>query len=421
MANASSRPDWIPPEAGGEFTTRVVAGHIAPAPEVRPNRRRASEPPETLAAAIFAGDRGALARGITLIESRAPRHRADADTLLRLLTPRSGGALRVGITGVPGAGKSTFIDALGVRLCDGGKRVAVLSVDPSSPVTHGSILGDKTRMEALSRHSNAFIRPSPSGGELGGVARRTRETIVLCEAAGFDIVIVETVGVGQSEVLVRGMVDCFLVLLLAGAGDELQGIKKGILELADVLAVNKADGDNQARAEAARREFSRALHYLASPAGTWTPQVLTCSALSGEGVEAVWAMVEKFYAAGHASGEFAVRRQEQAQTWLGALVMEGLRETYARRAGAAPLLAEIEAQVRAGQLPAPEGARRLLEAAGFLQDGDALSGAHSWAPEHVDLQRRPDQCSDAPHAGSKEQEAADDLARLRGLSATHDG
>jgi LAO/AO transport system kinase len=304
-----------------------------------------------------------------LIESRAPRHRADADVLLRLLTPRAGGAMRVGITGVPGAGKSTFTDALGVLLCDAGKRLAVLSVDPSSPVTHGSILGDKTRMEALSRHPNAFIRPSPSGGELGGVARRTRETIVLCEAAGFDTVIVETVGVGQSEVLVRGMVDCFLVLLLAGAGDELQGIKKGILELADVLAVNKADGDNKTRAEAARREFSRALHYLSPPAGTWVPQVLACSAMSGEGIAEVWAMVGKFFDAGRVSGEFAVRRQEQAQTWLDALVMEGLREAYESRAGLAPLVAEIEAQVRSGQLPAPEGARRLLDAAGFGKTG----------------------------------------------------
>jgi LAO/AO transport system kinase len=273
--------------------------------------------------------------------------------------------MRVGITGVPGAGKSTFIDALGARLCERGRRVAVLSVDPSSPVTHGSILGDKTRMEALSRQANAFIRPSPSGGELGGVARRTRETIVLCEAAGFDIVIVETVGVGQSEVLVRGMVDCFFVLMVAGTGDELQGIKKGILELADILAVNKADGDNKARAEAARREFSRALHYLSPPAGVWQPQVLTCSAVSGEGIDEVWVMIETFFARGRAGGEFAFRRQEQAQTWLDALVMEGLREAYARRSGLAPLLADVEAQVRSGNLPAPEGARRLLDAAGF--------------------------------------------------------
>ncbi len=366
MNKESSRPDWVPVDAGREFATRVVAGEIVPAPEVHPRRRKSADTPEALAAEIRAGDRGALARGITLIESRAPAHRAAADTLLRLVTPLAGGAMRVGITGVPGAGKSTFIDALGVRLCEKGNRVAVLSVDPSSPVTHGSILGDKTRMETLSRMPNAFIRPSPSGGELGGVARRTRETIVLCEAAGFDIVIVETVGVGQSEVLVRGMVDCFLVLMVAGTGDELQGIKKGILELADILSVNKADGDNKARAEAARREFSRALHYLSPPAGAWQPQVLTCSALSGEGIDTVWATVEAFFKQGRTSGEFAFRRQEQAQTWLDALVMEGLREAYERRSELAPLLAEVEAQVHTGRLPAPEGARRLLNAAGFI-------------------------------------------------------
>jgi LAO/AO transport system kinase len=365
MPNPSSRPDWVPADAGSEFTTRVVAGTSAPAPQHRVVRRRAAEKADALAPAICSGDRGALARGITLIESRAPAHRAAAEELLRLLTPHAGGAMRVGVTGAPGAGKSTFIDALGVRLCDTGRSVAVLSVDPSSPVTHGSILGDKTRMENLSRRPNAFIRPSPSGGELGGVARRTRETIVLCEAAGFDVVLVETVGVGQSEVLVRGMVDCFLVLLLAGAGDELQGIKKGILELADLLAVNKADGDNRARAEAAQRQFSRALHYLAPPAGAWQPQVLACSSVTVEGVAAVWTAVDKFFTQGRERGEFTARRQTQALAWLDALVTEGLRDAFVRRSGLAPLTAAIEAQVRSGVLPAPEGARRLLAAAGF--------------------------------------------------------
>ncbi len=366
MTTEFSRPDWVPEGAGSEFNTRVVAGSAAPMPaRAGPQGRRRVETAEALAAAIRTGDRGALARGITLVESRAAIHRAAADDLLRLLTPLAGGAMRVGITGVPGAGKSTFIDALGTRLSDQGKRLAVLSVDPSSPVTHGSILGDKTRMETLSRRANAFIRPSPSSCELGGVARRTRETIVLCEAAGYDVVLVETVGVGQSEVLVRGMVDCFFVLLLAGAGDELQGIKKGILELADILAVNKADGDNRTRAEAARREFSRALHYLSPPAGAWQPQVLTCSSVSGDGIGEVWTTVETFFRQARASGEFTHRRQNQAQAWLEALVLEGLRDTYARRSGLSSLQAEIEAQVRSGQLAAPEGARRLLDAAGF--------------------------------------------------------
>jgi LAO/AO transport system kinase len=238
-------------------------------------------------------------------------------------------------------------------------------VDPSSPISHGSILGDKTRMENLSRQPNAFIRPSPSGCELGGVARRTRETIVLCEAAGFEVVLVETVGVGQSEVMVRGMVDCFLVLLLAGAGDELQGIKKGILELADILAVNKADGDNRARVELARREFSRALHYLSGPAGSWQQQVLACSSVSGEGIPEVWATVGKFFAHGRANGAFAARRREQALAWMDTLLAEGLREAYEARQGVAPLRAQLESQVGAGLVPAPVAAKRLLAAAGF--------------------------------------------------------
>ena len=362
----SSRPDWVPADAGAEFTTKVVPGTPALVPDRRVVKRRQADDTGALAAAVRAGDRGALARGITLIESRAPAHRAAADTLLNLLTPHAGGAMRVGITGAPGAGKSTFIDALGTQLCAAGHRVAVLSVDPSSPVTHGSILGDKTRMENLSRQKNAFIRPSPSGGELGGVARRTRESVVLCEAAGVDIVLVETVGVGQSEVLVRGMVDCFLVLLLAGAGDELQGIKKGILELADILAVNKADGDNRARAEAARREFSRALHYLAAPEEAWQPQVLACSASTTEGIGEVWKMVEKFFGKGKETGSFAARRQEQALAWLDALVGEGLREAYEAKVGLAALRTELEVQVGAGLVPAPVAARKLLAAAGFV-------------------------------------------------------
>lgn len=361
----TTRPDWVPEDAGAEFTTKVVPGTPALGPDRRVVKRRKADDTPTLAAALRAGDRGALARGITLIESRAPAHRIAADTLLNLLTPHAGGAMRVGITGAPGAGKSTFIDALGTQLCAAGHRVAVLSVDPSSPVTHGSILGDKTRMENLSRQTNAFIRPSPSGCELGGVARRTRETIVLCEAAGFDIVLVETVGVGQSEVLVRGMVDCFLVLLLAGAGDELQGIKKGILELADILAVNKADGDNRARAEAARREFSRALHYLTAPEEAWQPQVLACSASTGEGISEVWKMVEKFFDKARLTGTFSGRRQEQALAWLDALVGEGLRAAYEGQAGLTVLRGELELKVGAGLLPAPVAARQLLAAAGF--------------------------------------------------------
>lgn len=318
-----------------------------------------------LADLIRTGDRGALARGITLVESVAPAHRAAADELLGRLAPHAGGARRIGITGVPGAGKSTFINRLGVDLLNGGARLAVLSVDPSSPVSGGSILGDKTRMEALARDTRAFIRPSPSGCALGGVARRTRESLVLCEAAGFDTVLVETVGVGQSEVMVRSMVDAFLVLAIAGAGDELQGMKKGILELADLLVVNKADGENRVRAEAARAEFARALHYVEVPAGEWTPRVLACSAVTGEGMAETWGAVEAYFAWARASGSLERRRRAQQIAWLDALVVEGLRERFNALPRVAAERAELEAAVAAGLLPPTLAAERLLRAAQF--------------------------------------------------------
>ncbi|MDQ5980810.1 MAG: GTPase [Verrucomicrobiota bacterium] len=360
MNGASTQPDWVPPEGGEGFATRIVAGAPAGASAARAKTAAQELGPPELAKRILAGDRVALARGITLVESRTAAHREAAEELLALVNDRAGAALRIGITGVPGAGKSTFIEALGLQLCEDGWHVAVLSVDPSSPVTGGSILGDKTRMERLSRHASAFIRPSPSGCELGGVARRTRETIALCEAAGFDTVLVETVGVGQSEVLVRDMVDCFLVLLIAGAGDELQGMKKGIIELADLLVVNKADGDNRARAEAARLEFSRALHYLAGQEGAWQPPVLTCSARTGEGVAAVWATVEKFIDQARARGDFEVRRGTQQLTWLQAQIEAGLKEIMLADPAVRAEQAEIVRLVVAGTLPPTAGARRLL-------------------------------------------------------------
>jgi LAO/AO transport system kinase len=363
-------PDWIPEGAGPEFATRVVAGK--PQPAASPARGAWSGPPDLpdLAARIRAGDRGALARGITLIESRAQAHRRSAEQLLNDLMPFAGKAWRVGITGVPGAGKSTFIDTLGTDLCDSGRKVAVLSVDPSSPVTHGSILGDKTRMERLSRHPSAFIRPSPSGGEIGGVARRTRETITLCEAAGFEIVLVETVGVGQSEVLVREMVDCFLLLLIAGAGDELQGIKKGITEMADIVAVNKADGENRLRVDATRLEFERALHYFTLSDDSWHPPVLACSALAREGVREVWAQVVKFMEHGARTGEFLERRRSQSLAWLSALLEQGLREAFAAKPDVMALKRSLEVEVAAGTASAPHAARQLLRAAGLITPAD---------------------------------------------------
>lgn len=277
-----------------------------------------------LVARIRGGDRAALARAITLIESRRADHQERARALVQALLPQTGRAIRVGITGMPGVGKSTTIDALGSFLTGRGHKVAVLTVDPSSTRTGGSILADKTRMARLANDPAAFVRPSPSAGTLGGVAARTRETLLLCEAAGFDVVLVETVGVGQSETTVADMTDFFLVLMLPGAGDELQGLKKGVLELADMLAVNKADGDNVARARAAAAEYGAAFHILMPRSANWTPPVVTYSALTGEGIPRLWDEVLAHREAMEACGEFASRRREQQVRWMWTLLEDRL-------------------------------------------------------------------------------------------------
>jgi LAO/AO transport system kinase len=277
------------------------------------------------------------------------------------LLPQRKPSLRVGVSGVPGAGKSTFIENLGSRLTAAGHRVAVLAIDPSSSVTGGSILGDKTRMEKLAADANAFIRPSPSGGALGGVARKTRESIVLFEAAGYDVILVETMGVGQSEIQVRSMVDVFLLFALAGAGDELQGIKKGVAEIADVVIVNKADGQGITAAELTRVEAERALHYLQPATKGWVTQALACSALTGEGVAQVWEVVEDFARVTRASAVFEERRRNQETSWMRELVNEGLATEFSQHPGVAALRKELEAQVAAGEIPAAAAAERLLE------------------------------------------------------------
>ena len=316
---------------------------------------------EALAAGVRAGDRTALGRAITLVESRAEDKRRLGEALVEALLPHRVEARRVGITGVPGVGKSTFIDALGTRLTAAGHRVAVLAVDPTSPLSGGSILGDKTRMSRLAADPAAFVRPSPSSGTLGGVANRTRETMLLCEAAGFDVVLVETVGVGQSETVVEDMVDCFLVLMLAGAGDELQGIKRGVLEIADVLAINKADGDNLTAASRARAEYAGALRLLRPRSEAWEPRALCVSALTGDGLAELWQATEEHREALRASGELERRRSAQQRRWMWARVEEGLRERLDADAEVQALARELEVEVEAGSLLASHAARRLLE------------------------------------------------------------
>jgi LAO/AO transport system kinase len=316
--------------------------------------------PEELARDLRAGDRRALAKAITLVESTRADHHGVAQRLLERLLPYTGTANRVGITGVPGVGKSTFIEAFGLHLIGRGKRVAVLAVDPSSARSGGSILGDKTRMAQLSVAPEAFIRPSPSGGSLGGVARRTREAMLVCEAAGYDVVLVETVGVGQSEVAVASMVDFFLVLMLPGAGDELQGIKKGVIELADALVVNKCDGDNVARATQAAAEYRGALRLFRHVSATWDPPVLTVSALERRGMDTVWEKIETHREALGATGELAAKRREQQRAWFWAMLRDGLESRFLTRRDVRQLLPELEDAVAAARLTPTAAASRLL-------------------------------------------------------------
>ena len=322
-----------------------------------------------LARDLMAGQRRALAQAITLIESSRRDHRLEAEKLLSAVLPRTGGAVRLGISGVPGVGKSTFIESFGLSLIEAGKKVAVLAVDPSSRRSGGSILGDKTRMEELTRREEAFIRPSPAGESLGGVARRTREALLLCEAAGYDVVIVETVGVGQSETAVADMVDLFLLLLLPSGGDELQGIKRGIVELADLVVVNKADG---ALVEAARRaaaEYQSALRMLRPVTHDWQVPVLLCSALEGRGLEEVWARIEQYRALQRDNGLWEDKRENQASAWLWREVEESLLSALHHHPPVAEEIAGMESAVRDGSLTPSAAARRLLEAFGIQTQG----------------------------------------------------
>jgi LAO/AO transport system kinase len=310
--------------------------------------------------ALLDGNRRALAKAITLVESRLESHREQAQEILEQVLPHSGNSIRIGITGVPGVGKSTFIEAFGLYLISQGKRVAVLAVDPSSPIAGGSILGDKTRMEELSRRDEAFIRPSPSEGNLGGVAQKTRETMLLCEAAGYDVILVETVGVGQSEYQVAGMVDFFMVLMLPGGGDELQGIKKGILELADALVINKADGESENLAKLSKTHYTSAMNLLRHTS-FWTPRVMTCSAIKSVNIDAVWGMVLDYYFQAMAESAFQTKRARQNRDWMHQLVNEMLLLRLKQNPAVKEMLPRLEQQVQNHEITAYAAARQIMD------------------------------------------------------------
>lgn len=309
---------------------------------------------------VLSKNRRILAKTITLIESSLPEHQQVARDIINQLLPKTGKAIRLGITGVPGVGKSTFIENLGMMLVEKGLCVAVLAVDPSSSRSGGSVMADKTRMERLSANQNAFIRPSPSGGTLGGVARKTREAMIICETAGFDVIIVETVGVGQSETTVASMVDFFLVLMLAGAGDELQGIKRGVLELADAVAINKADGDNIQKAENARKDYETALHLIGSRSSSWNPPVLTCSSFESASIQKLWETIAEHKKIMTSSGEIDLKRKRQAVDWLWFLVEEGLKERFFEHSEIKKKLKQIVFNVEKGKIAPTVAAQDLL-------------------------------------------------------------
>ncbi|MFL5752763.1 MAG: methylmalonyl Co-A mutase-associated GTPase MeaB [Bacteroidia bacterium] len=291
---------------------------------------------------ILAGNISVLSRAITLVESTREEHQAMAHELIDKLIGRSGNSVRIGITGVPGVGKSTFIESFGLHLAKQGHKIAVLAVDPSSQLSKGSILGDKTRMEELAVHPNVFIRPSPSAGSLGGVGQKTKETIILCEAAGFNQILIETVGVGQSETAVHQLSDFFLLLMLAGAGDELQGIKRGIMEMADAIVITKADGNNVEKAKSARAEYARAIHLFPPSDSGWIPEVLTCSSLEGSGITEIDEMMLKYFRMARTTGYFEKKRKEQSRFWLHQLIDEKLKERFYSRPGIASAISELE-------------------------------------------------------------------------------
>lgn len=366
------RPSWVPKEKNPEFTCTVMRGidsavnsvtsaKYYPKENLRrvPLRKKMSV--EDYVEGVKKGDRMILAKAITLIESNAPKDFDKAQRVLQALLPRTGHSLRIGITGVPGAGKSTFIEAFGQLLCQQGYKVAVLAVDPTSSITGGSILGDKTRMQKLSREPNCFIRPSPSGGTLGGVARKSRETMMLCEAAGCNVILVETVGVGQSETTVRSMVDFFMLVVLTGAGDDLQGIKKGIMELADAIVVNKADGDNLERAKVTQGEYERMVEFIRPATEGWKTHAYRCSALKKTGLLELWAVMREFEKVTKQSGAFENRRQRQIIAWVKTMIDEHLHNLFYEDPVIKGRLPEVKAAVLAGVVSPSQAVAELIK------------------------------------------------------------
>ena len=378
------RPSWVPKEDNPEFACSVMRGIDSTVNSVTENKYYPKEAlrkvplrkkltVDEYVKGVESGDRMILAKAITLIESNAPRAFDKAQRVLQALLPRTGKALRIGITGVPGAGKSTFIEAFGTILCQQGFKVAVLAVDPTSSITGGSILGDKTRMQTLSREPNCFIRPSPSGGTLGGVARKSRETMLLCEAAGCDVILVETVGVGQSETTVRDMVDFFMLVVLTGAGDELQGIKKGIMELADAIVVNKADGDNLTKAQVTCGEYERMVEFVRPATEGWKTHAYCCSALKKTGLLELWAVMRKFEKVTKKSGAFQNRRQRQVLSWVHSMINEHLHNLFFEDPLIKSRMPDVRAAVLAGVISPSQAVSELIK---LFEEDHSMESRH---------------------------------------------
>lgn len=358
----SKKPEWTPENSGPEFASFVNKGVKNPHKN-KPKTTKSAEVMDSqhYTEAVLNGDRVALARAITFIESNSAKHHQVADDILSGLIEHSGNSIRIGISGAPGVGKSSFIDSFGTMLCRLGHQVAVLAVDPSSSISRGAILGDKTRMENLSKESNAFIRPSASGSTLGGVAKKTREAVIACEAAGFDIILIETVGVGQSEITVRSMVDFFLLLISPGGGDELQGIKKGTVEIADALVINKCDGDNMKLAEITQSQYRQALHYIRQATEGWDTQVLTVSSIEERGLSEVWDLIQLFVDNTKKSDVFAQRRKSQLLNWFHALLVDELMKTFYQNKKIESDIIEMEQSITDSKISVSAAVKRLIE------------------------------------------------------------